>query len=78
MPLGRLTYCVYLTHLDYLNVFFAWNRKQLYFTFMGALTTYLGLVVTVFVLSFFVSATIEASFLNLEKLLFTLQGILLQ
>jgi hypothetical protein len=32
--------------------------------------TYLGIVVTVFGLAFVVSITVEASFLNIEKLLF--------
>lgn len=70
VPLSRLTYCVYLIHLDYINVYFSWNRKQLYYTFMGTLTTYFGIVVTVFGLAFLVSVTVEASFMNLEKLIF--------
>ena len=36
---------------------------------MGTLTTYFGIVLTVFALCFLVSATIEVSFLNLEKIL---------
>lgn len=71
MPLGRLTYCVYLIHLDYLNVFYAHNRKLLYYTFIDALTTYFGIAVTVFGLAFVVTVTIEASFLNLEKFIFS-------
>lgn len=72
MPLSRLTYCVYLIHYDYLNVFFSTNRKLLYYTFYTTLTSiYFGVLLTSFGLSFIVVLTVEAPFLNLEKLLFT-------
>ena len=45
-------------------------RTLNYYTAFSTTHTFLGLVLTVFLLSFFVSVTIEASFLNLEKLIF--------
>lgn len=70
LPLSRLSYCVYLIHFAYLDAFYASNRKLVYYTFNSQLKTYLGIVVTVFGLAFVVSITVEASFLNIEKLLF--------
>ena len=74
LPLSRLTYCVYLIHYDYLTAYYAMSRKLIYYTFVTQLTTYFGIVVTVFGLAFIVSVTVEASFLNLEKLLFSLKS----
>lgn len=70
LPLSRLSYCVYLIHYSYLDVFYASNRKLVYYTFLSQLTTYFGILATVFGLAFVVSITVEASFLNLEKLVF--------
>lgn len=69
MPLSRLSYCVYLIHYDYLNIFYAANRKLVYYTFFTQLTSYFGIVLTVFGLAFLVCITVESSFLNLEKLI---------
>lgn len=69
-PLSRLTYVAYLFHYDYLNAYAASNRRQMYYTIRESITIYFGVLVTVFAIAFVVSATIEASFLNLEKLLF--------
>ena len=71
LPLSRLSYCVYLIHFAYLDVFYAANRKLVYYTFNSQLTTYLGIVVTVIGLALFVSITVEASFLNIEKIIFS-------
>ena len=68
LPLSRLTYCVYLIHYDYLNVFYSLNRKILYYTFIEQFTTFLGIVVAVFGLAFLVSVCVEAPFINLERL----------
>ena len=51
------------------------SRKLIYYTFITQLTTYFGIIVTVFGLAFVVSVTVEASFLNLEKILFQNQSI---
>ena len=70
LPLGRLTYCVYLIHYDYLTVFNSAIRKQYYYTMFGTVITCFGVLVFCFALAFAVAVTIEASFLNLEKLIF--------
>ncbi|XP_057365085.1 nose resistant to fluoxetine protein 6-like [Daphnia carinata] len=70
LPLSRLSYCVFLIHYSYLDVFYASNRKLVYYTFLSQLTTYFGILATVFGLAFVVSITVEASFLNVEKLVF--------
>ena len=70
LPLSRLTYCVYLIHDDFITVVLAANRKQLYYTFFGEFLTFLGILVISFSLAFLASVTIEASFMNLEKLVF--------
>ncbi len=70
LPLGRLTYCVYLIHYDYLNVFYAAVRKQFYYTMFEQFTTCFGVLVVTFALAFVASVTVEASFLNLEKFIF--------
>lgn len=70
VPLGRLTYCVYLIHYDYLNVFYAALRKQYYYTMLGQFTICFGVLLICFGLAFATAVTLEASFLNLEKLFF--------
>jgi peptidoglycan/LPS O-acetylase OafA/YrhL len=71
LPLGRLTYCVYLIHYDYLTVFNSAIRKQYYYTMFGTVITCFGVLVFCFGLAFVAAVTIEASFLNLEKLVFS-------
>ena len=71
MPLSRLTYCAYLIHWTYITMFFAHSRKPFYYTVFNQVHTYFGFLVAVFGLSFIVSLTVEAPFLNLEKLLFS-------
>jgi peptidoglycan/LPS O-acetylase OafA/YrhL len=71
MPLGRLTYCVYLVHYDFLTVFTSAVRKQYYYTLFGTVVTCFGVLVFCFALAFLAAVAIEASFLNLEKLLFS-------
>jgi len=71
IPLGRITYCIYLIHFNYYTFFFGHKRKPDYYTLYETIHGYLGQLLTVTLLSFFVSVTVEASFLNLEKLLFS-------
>lgn len=68
LPLSRVSYCMYLIHYDYLTVFYAENRKLIYYTFLSQLTTYFGVVLTVYMLAVITSAMVEAPFINLEKL----------
>ncbi|KAI9559818.1 hypothetical protein GHT06_013825 [Daphnia sinensis] len=70
LPLSRLTYCVYLIHYDYLNVFYSLNRKMNYYSFIDQLTTFFGITVTVFGLALIVSVCVEAPFINLERWVF--------
>ncbi len=70
-PLGRLTYVVYLIHFDFLYVYWAHARKPYYYTTLDHILHYFGVLLMVFLLAFFISVTVEAPFLNLEKLLFS-------
>lgn len=45
-------------------------RKPIFYTTFGHIEMYFGVLVTVFLLAFVVSLTVEAPFLNLEKLVF--------
>lgn len=72
IPLGRLTYVVYLIHFEYLYLFWAHARKPYYYTVLDHIQHYFGVLLMVFLLAFVISITIEAPFLNLEKLLFNL------
>ena len=69
-PLSRLTYCVYLIHLNFLTMYIARMRQPFFYTLTDTVMLYFSLLVTAFGLSFIISLTIEASFLNLEKLIF--------
>ncbi|EFX85286.1 hypothetical protein DAPPUDRAFT_314000 [Daphnia pulex] len=71
LPLGRMTYCVYLIHYDFLVVYYSAMRKRFYYTLFEQFTVCFGLLVVTFGLAFLVSVTLEASFLNLEKLVFS-------
>ena len=46
-------------------------RKRFYYTLFEQFTTCLGALVITFVLAFVVSVTLEATFLNLEKFIFS-------
>ena len=68
--MGRLTYCVYLIHYEYITLYYGHMRWPIYYTDYDEVHAYLGLLFAVTLLSFFVSVTVEAPFLNLEKLIF--------
>lgn len=69
MPLGRLTYCMYLIHLDFLNVYFAIKKRLYYYTFYDQILTYMGLLLCILSLAFVISVAVEAPFMSIEKLL---------
>lgn len=71
IPLGRTTYCFYLIHKNYLAFYYGHERKPGYYTEYDTIHAYLGQLLTISLLAFFVSLTVEAPFLNLEKLIFT-------
>lgn len=70
-PLGRMTYVVYLVHLNYLDIFWNHMRKPYYYTIFDQIQQFLGVVFMVFLIAFFISVTVEAPFLNLEKFIFS-------
>lgn len=75
IPLSRMTYCVYLLHLScLLNVYIARLRAPLFYNTFESVQFMIGIITTAFGLAFICSVTIEASFLNLEKLLFSAAG----
>ena len=71
MPLGRLTYVVYLVHYEFLYFYWAHARKPYYYTVLDHIQHYFGVTLMIFLLAFLISVTVEAPFLNLEKLLFS-------
>ena len=70
-PLSRLTYVVYLVHLNYMFAYKNNLRKPIYYTDMDHVQFYFGVIFGVNLLAFAVSVTIESPFLNLEKLIFS-------
>ena len=70
-PLSRLTYVVYLVHLNYLYMWSAHLRKPVYYSDLDHVQFYLGVLFGVNLLAFGISVMIEAPFLNLEKLIFS-------
>lgn len=69
IPLARLTYVVYLVHLNYLTVYHAYIRKPYYYTKFTHVEHYFGVLLMVFFMAFAISLTVEVPLLNLEKLL---------
>ena len=70
-PLSRLTYVVYLVHLNYLYMWSSTLRKPIYYTDLDHVQFYLGVIFGLNLLSFGISVMVEAPFLNLEKLIFS-------
>jgi peptidoglycan/LPS O-acetylase OafA/YrhL len=71
LPLSRLTYCVYLIHWDFLNVYYSAVRKRYYYRLYEQFVILFGIFLVMFALAFAISASIEVSFLRLEKLIFS-------
>ncbi len=71
IPLSRLTYVMYLVHLNYMAVYYAHARKPIYYTMWDTVQAYFGFLLAVILLAFIVCLTIEIPFLNLEKLFFS-------
>ena len=57
--------------LGYINVYYSALRKNYYYAGLDVFTTNFGIVATCFSLALVVYVTLEASFLNLEKLSFS-------
>ena len=71
MPLSRLTYVMYLVHLNYMAVYYARARKPIYYTMWDTLQAYFGFLLAVISLAFVICLTVEIPFLNLENLFFS-------
>ena len=69
MPLGRLTYVVYLTHYNYIKTINLLARKPLYYSFLPQLVTYFGILVLTFGFATVIAVAVEIPFLKLEKLI---------
>lgn len=68
MPLGRLSYVVYLIHNDYIKIYYmGFSRTPFYYTKLNAAMIYLAIVMVSFMLAFFLSVTIEMPFVNLDR-----------
>ena len=71
IPLSRLTYIIYLVHVNYLLVWSAHLRKPIYYTDMDHAHFFFGVVFCVTLLAFVISLTVETPFLSLQKLIFS-------
>lgn len=69
VPLGRLTYVVYLIHFRYLTVYHSYLRKPYYYTPTTHAEHYFGVVLMVFFMAYAICLTVEVPLLNLERLL---------
>ena len=70
MPLGRLTYVVYLVHENFIFIYYVgYQRKPFYYTMFNSVMNYFSILVLSFLLAFVFSVSVEVPFLNLEKLL---------
>lgn len=71
IPLSRLTYVIYLVHVNYLLVWTANLRQPIYYTNLDHVQFFLGVIFGVTLLAFGISLTVEIPMLNLEKLIFS-------
>ena len=70
-PLSRLTYVVYLVHVNYMFMWSSTLRKPIYYTDLDHVQFYLGVVFGLNLLAFGISLTVEAPLINLEKIIFS-------
>lgn len=70
LPFSRMSYAVYLVHFNFMRVYISHLRKPFYFTELVFGTTYLGILVISFFISFVISVVVEMPFLNSDKLIF--------
>ncbi|XP_033732782.1 nose resistant to fluoxetine protein 6-like [Pecten maximus] len=70
VPLGRLTYCVYLVHPILLYYYTATTRQTIYVTNYTLIYIYLGTLVFSHLLAFLTSLVFEAPMRELEKVIF--------
>ena len=70
-PLSRLSYCVYLIHLNYITVYVSHSRTLFYYTTIDQIHRYFGILLVAYGFAFIASIAVEVPFLNLEKLVFS-------
>lgn len=75
VPLGRLTYVVYLIHQNYLIVYHANLRKPYFYNKTTHTQHYFGVLFIVFLMAYAICLTVEVPLLNLERLLITSNSI---
>ena len=68
-PLSRLSYCVYLIHLNYLSVYMSRSRTLLYYTVLDQIHQYFGVLFVAYGLAFITSISVEIPFRKLVKLM---------
>ncbi len=69
IPLSRLSYAVYLIHPVYIKAYYSSLRKPMYSTGITLLTTFFGILMTIFLIATVVAVVVEMPILNLDKLI---------
>ncbi|KAL3842202.1 hypothetical protein ACJMK2_020242 [Sinanodonta woodiana] len=70
IPLGRLTYCVYLLHPVIMSIYFESRRQLLYMTDLEIVFIFCGSMVLCYAAGFVASLAFESPFMGLEKAIF--------
>ena len=71
LPLSRISYAVYLIHVNFVITYGAHSRKPFYVSELSLIITSLGILVIAFILASVATVAVEMPFLNLDKLFFT-------
>ena len=70
LPLSRMSYAVYLIHVNFVITYGAHSRKPFYVSELSLIITSLGILVIAFILASVATVAVEMPFLNLDKLFF--------
>ena len=68
--LGRLTFVAFLLHYNVIKTVSAFYRQPVYYTPFHMAVTYVGILVTIYMLAAFIFVTIESPFANLMAIAF--------
>ncbi|KAG8289170.1 hypothetical protein J6590_003508 [Homalodisca vitripennis] len=71
VPLGRLTYCIYLTHVAVILYSIGGMRKPQHFSYYNMILKFLGELIISTILAAILSLMIEAPLMVLEKVIFS-------
>lgn len=69
VPMGRLTFIVYLTHYTYIATYHGLSRKPLDFSMMFQWVFLFGIIVWSFTMAVIIALIVEIPFVNLEQLI---------